>query len=120
MVVALIVVAVAFYGIAAASGVQVSAVNWSGSNTCGGLSGSTTSGFTGAEGTTESLTIAALSNLDPILSCTIDAVTSTTAGFLVTGGNFPLTIAPGGEASLNVRVLLPPAGYSGVLSLAVS
>ena len=123
VVVVIVVVGIAaavLVGLSQATGVKVTAVNWSGSNSCGGLSGSSTVGFTGSDGATFTYTVTGLTNLDPILSCTITSIASGTSGFSISGGNLPLTIAASGTASLSITVNLPSSSYSGVLDLVVS
>jgi predicted nucleic acid-binding Zn ribbon protein len=119
IVVIIAVVAVALWYYSTTTGVNVTGINWTGSNSCGGLSGKTTSGFTGGSGITYQLTESDLYNADPLFSCTINAVTSGTSGFTVTAGNFPLTIPASGHADLSVTIS-GPSSYNGVLTLVVS
>lgn len=118
VVVVLIGVAGALVFLADVSGVNVSAINWSGSS-CGALSGTSSRGFTGPEGGSLAYSIAVV-NEDPILSCTISSVTATTPGFAITGGDLPLTIPAGGSQVLSVTIGLPSSAYAGALTLSVT
>lgn len=115
----IIIVAIALWFLSQTTGVDVTGINWIGSDSCGGLVGTTTAGFSGGSGVTYQLTETNLHNEDPLFSCTIDAVTSQTAGFTVTAGNFPLTIPASGYADLSVTVS-GPSSYNGILTLYVS
>ncbi len=100
-------------------GVDVNGVNWSGSNSCAGLSGQSTPGFVGPDGGTLSYSLT-VSNPSPNPSCTIHSISATTSGFSVSGGNLPLTISDGGSTNLAFTINLPGSDYSGVLELVVS
>jgi len=127
-----VLVVVVVIGVAVAAGVafyvaenhpnfvNVSVVDWTGSNLCGGLSGNTSTGFTGSTGSSHAYTVAPIHNTNRKSSCTIDAITPQTAGFSVSGGNIPLTIRPGGTTALNFTIQLPGSEYSGNLTLVVS
>jgi hypothetical protein len=101
-------------------GVTVTEVQWFGSNSCGGLSGTTTAGFQGPEGGTKEYTVPGLSNRNQTLDCTIHSVASMDPGFTVTGGNFPLTIPANSSASLRITLGLTGSSFDGPLSLVVS
>jgi hypothetical protein len=101
-------------------GVTVTEVQWSGSNSCGGLSGSTTAGFHGTEAASEPYSVPGLVNPSPSFACTIRSVTSLVPGFTVAGGDLPLTIPPGGSASLRLTIDLIGSSFDGPLSLMVS
>jgi len=100
-------------------GVTVTEVQWSGSNSCGGLSGSTTGGFHGTEGGSEQYRVPGLVDPSPTTGCTIPSVTSLVPGFSVTGGNLPLTIPAEGSATLSLTIALTGTSFDGPLSLAV-
>ncbi|MGA8302592.1 MAG: hypothetical protein WA691_00020 [Thermoplasmata archaeon] len=115
----LIVLAVAYFLAITNFGIDVSGVSWGGSNSCAGLSGQTTPGFTGHNGGTASYSVT-LSNQDPLSSCTIHSISATTPGFSVTGGNLPLTISAGGSATLALTIDLPSSNFSGIIELVVT
>ena len=115
-VIAVVVVNLAF---SAASGVTVTEIHWFGSNPCGGLSGSTTGGFRGAEGGVEKYTVTGLVNPNSTQSCTIGSIQSMVPGFTVQSGSFPLVIPAEGTTNLTVTIGLPGTEYDADLSLLV-
>lgn len=116
---AVIAVVVVDLAISTESGVTVTEVHWFGSNACGGLSGSTTGGFRGAEGGMEEYTVTGLVNSNSTPSCTIRSIQSMVPGFTVLRGSFPLTILAGATANLTITLSLPGTAYDAGLSLRV-
>ena len=116
---AVVAIAVVAWVLSAEVGITVTDVRWLGSNPCGGLTGSTTSGFRGAEGGQEKYTVTGLVNRNATGSCTISSVSSMVPGFTVLGGSYPLTIPAGGSANLTVTLGLPGTSFDGPLSLQV-
>jgi len=114
-----VVVAVADLALSSATGVTVPWIHWFGSNPCGGLSGSVTKGFRGAEGGVEQYTVVALVNPNVTESCTIRSVAPTDPGFTVTAGNLPLTIPATGEANLTITIGLPGTAFDANLTMLV-
>jgi len=110
---------VVWWALAAEVGVTVTEVRWLGSNPCGGLSGSTTAGFRGAEGGQEKYTVTGLANHNTTASCTISAVSSMDPGFTILNGNYPLTIPPGGSANLTLTLALPETSFDASLSMLI-
>lgn len=118
--VVVIIVIVAFFMLAPIKlGIDVSDVQWSGSNSCGGLPGQTTPGFIGPDGGTLSNSLK-VTNTDPSMSCSINSISATTSGFSVVGSNLPLEISAGGSATLTFTINLPSSDYTGPLELVVS
>lgn len=120
IVVVLAVVAIAALGFFSGfvkSTVSVSQVDWTGSNSCGGLPGSTTHGFLVFSGGSISYSVV-VTNGNPS-ACTINSVTASTAGFSVSGANVPLTVPASNTLTLTFSIAVP-SSYSGVLTLVVA
>jgi len=113
------VVVAVYLALSAEVGVTVTEVRWSGNNPCGGLAGSTTNGFRGAEGGQEKYTVTGLVNPNATASCTIHSVSSTVPGFTVIGGSVPLTIPAEGSANLTVTLSLPDTPFDGSISMSI-
>ena len=50
-------------------------------------------------------------------SCTVQSVSVQTAGFSLVSANTPLTVPDGGSQSLTIRIQVPNADFTGVLTL---
>jgi hypothetical protein len=113
------IVVVLSLALATETGVTVTEIRWFGSNSCGGLSDSTTAGFRGAEGGQERYTVTGLVNHNATARCTIHSVSSMDPGFTVIGGSYPLTIPAEGSANLTVTLALPDAAFDASLSMLI-
>ncbi|HYB79787.1 MAG TPA: hypothetical protein VEG66_08545 [Thermoplasmata archaeon] len=100
-------------------GVTIPWVHWFGSNPCGGLSGSITKGFRGAEGGVEKYTVTDLVNHNATQSCTLRSVAPMDPGFSVSGGNLPLTIPADAAANLSITIGLIGTAFDANLSMMV-
>ena len=116
---AVAVVVVVYLALSTEAGVTVTEIRWVGNNSCGGLAGSTTGGFRGAEGGQEKYTVTGLVNANATESCTIGSVSAMDPGFTVLGGNVPLTIPAGGTANLTLTIGLPGSSFDGSISMLV-
>jgi len=116
----IIVVVVVDLALSVESGVTVPWIHWFGSNSCGGLSGSITRGFRGAEGGSERYTVAGLENRNTTASCTIRSVAPMEPGFTVTDGDLPLTIPAKAEANLTISIGLTGAAFDANLSMMIT
>ena len=102
---------------AAATSISVSAINFTSSDNACGMNSQTTLGFTTGGGSTVQESVIVTGGL--FLSCTINTVSATTAGFSVSGANVPLTVAADGSQTLTFNIHVPSGSYSGVLTIDV-
>ncbi|HZY69431.1 MAG TPA: hypothetical protein VFF67_00425 [Thermoplasmata archaeon] len=108
-------VALLFVSNAVAHTVAVTAIHHtSGDNPCR-MKGQTGAGFvTTGGGSVEEPVIA---NGGIFLSCTISTVSSTTAGFSISGANTPLNGPARGSRTLSFKITAPHSEYTGVLTI---
>jgi hypothetical protein len=118
VVVAVVIAVIAVLALigAAATAVDVTAINYTSADNACGTAGGTSGGFTTSTGGSiqDTLTI---TNGNIFSSCIIATVSATTPGFSISGANVPLTIPASGTLSLSFTITAPSSSYTGVLTI---
>jgi len=96
--------------------ISVTAIDYTSHDDACGINGDTQPGYTGGSGGSEEITITLGGGP---AGCTVTTVSTTTAGFSISGANVPLKVPSQGSARLSFTVTSPTASYSGVLTLDV-
>jgi hypothetical protein len=105
-----------------AATVTVTSIAFTSPDDACGVAGATSQGFNVS--TDESLKIGVYmygnSTATGTSACTIQAISTTTPGFSITGADVPLVIPANEHATLSFTVNMPGSAFSGVLTLVVT
>lgn len=119
MVVAVVIVALLLIGtLLPGPSISVTGINFVSSDNACGLNGATDYGFNGTAGGNLELTYSLFNNATT--TCTISNITTSTAGFSITGANTPLSIPANGTQLFSFQINFPNNSYTGVLTLVLT
>lgn len=123
VVVVLILGVISYLSLGPSPDVLVTGINFSSpDNTCG-LDGATDYGFNASSGTSMEFTYEISGNNTTSggsAACTIHSVSTTTAGFSISGANVPLSIPVNSSQLLSFSVNMPGSSYTGILTLVIT
>jgi hypothetical protein len=124
VVVIFVVGVLAFLLLPGAPAIQVGTIVVESADNVCGLDGATASGFNASTGNTVPLAFGINGTAGPTpgssLPCNITSLTTSTAGFNITGANLPLVIPANATETLIFNVVCPGSPYTGDLTLVMN
>jgi len=129
LVVAVVIVVLLLIGVVGyllappAANVNVTAINFYAADDVCGLDGATSDGFNASTGSSVELSFSISGNNttnNGTAACEIETLTTSTAGFSVSGANVPLQVPVNSSPVLSFSVSVPSSSYTGVLTLVLT